>query len=309
MEVPKITEQVPQTVIEHKIDQNKLASIGTDFALLALCILVAFVSFWDVGFTLNKAFAVGWLSVFIFFVSSTTYRSKYDGGIYKGRQTDEYKKAIAAFEKARDYIISKSIADELAEWCNEYRVKDIERLRKSIVCPYMSYKEYTENYLNISKEKVNRCNLSRQAKKAVNTANAIVPVELSADKLLGVSVNVNLFGKRRILPISGQEKRKHDMIINYATKFLFTFVLGMFSIQILSDPTLETFLQWLVRMFPVIMAYITGEKSGERNISTIEIRRISAQSQMLQLFFAERKMDFAEEGQDNEVIPRIRSNG
>ena len=300
MIVPKITEEPPH-ITDHKIDQNRLASVGTDFALLAMCFLAAFVSFWDVGFSINKAFTVGWLSVLIFIVSTTTYRNKYDGGIYKGRQTKEYISAKATFEGIRDHIVANSLITTLSDWCNDYRVNDMERLQKSIVCPYMTFEEYTTKYKNISKRKVFRCDLSWQAKKAVFLANAISPIELSAESLLGISSQTNLFGKRRALPISGGEKRKRDMIVNYASKFILTFVLGMFVIEILSDPTLETFLQWLIRMFPVVTAYLTGEVNGYRNVTNVDTHRINAQSQILKLFFADEKMDLPKQGQKNDL--------
>ena len=300
MFVPKIEEE-PQRIIEHKIDQNRLVSVGTDFALLALCILAAFISFWDIGFSINKAFTVGWLSILIFIVSTTTYRNKYDGGIYKGRQTPEYQTAKASFEQVRDFIIAHSLINTLSDWCNDYRVKDLTQLQKSIVCPYMTYEEYTEKYKNLTSRKVFQCDLSWHAKKAVFLANSVMPLELSADNLLGLSNQTNLFGKRRALPISGGEKRKQDMIINYASKFILTFVLGMFVIEILSDPTLEAFLQWLIRMFPVVTAYLTGEANGYKNVTTIDTRRINAQSQILKLFFADAKIDNLEKGQKNEL--------
>lgn len=299
MFVPKIEEE-PQRIIEQKIDQNRLVSVGTDFALLALCLLAAFVSFWDVGFSINKAFTVGWLSILIFIVSTTVYRNKYDGGIYKGRQTTEYQTAKASFEKIRDFIVAKSLINTLADWCNNYRVNDLTQIQKGIVCPYMTYEEYTEKYKNITIRKVLRCDLSWQAKKAVILANSVMPLELSADGLLGISAQTNLFGKRKALPISGGEKRKHDMIANYASKFILTFVLGMFVVEILSDPTLETFLQWLIRMFPVVTAYLTGEANGYRNVTTIDTHRINAQSQVLRLFFADEKIA-PEQGQNNEL--------
>lgn len=300
MFIPKIEEE-PQRIVEHKIDQNRLVSVGTDFALLALCILAAFISFWDVGFSINKAFTVGWISILIFIVSTTTYRNKYDGGIYKGKQTTEYQTAKATFEGIRNKIIDNSLINTLSDWCNDYRIKDLTQLQKSIVCPYMTYEEYTEKYKNLTSRKVNRCDLSWQAKKAVIIANSVMPLELSANNLLGLSAQTNLFGKRRALPISGGEKRKQDMIINYASKFILTFVLGMFVIEILSDPTLETFLQWLIRMFPVVTAYLTGEANGYKNVTTFDTRRINAQSQILNLFFADANIDFTEKGQKNEL--------
>ena len=300
MEIPHIGAETPHVIQEQKIDQNKLVGIGTDIALLALCFGAAFISFWDVGFSINKAFSIGFLSVILYVVTVTVYRNRYDYGIFRGRQTKEYKGEKSNFEKLRDTIISTNLMTPLIEWCNTYRLNDLAQIRKSFVCPYMTYEEYTEKYQNISQREVNRLNLSRQAKRAIFLANSIKPLELSADKLLGVSVNVNLFGKRQALPVSGQDKRKYDMIFNYASKFLLTFVLGMFSIEILSDPTLETFLQWLVRMFPVATAYLTGEPSGYRNATAIETRRIGAQSQILHLFFADTKLDDPKQGQENE---------
>ena len=294
--IPKIEQDTPH-IIEHKVDQNRLVSAGTDVALLALCLLAAFVSFWDVGFSINKAFTVGLLSILIFVISTTVYRTKYDGGIYKGRQTTEYQTAKASFEQIRDFIVSRSLINTLADWCNKYRVNDLTQIQKGIVCPYMTYEEYTEKYKNISKRKVIRCNLSWQATKAVILANSVMPLELSADGLLGITAQTNLFGKRKALPISGGQKRKNDMIVNYASKFIFTFVLGMFAVEILSDPTLETFLQWLIRMFPVVIAYITGEINGYRNVTAIDTHRINAQSHILRLFFADSKIAFTEQGQ------------
>lgn len=299
MFVPKIEEE-PQRIIEQKIDQNRLVGVGTDFAMIALCIIAAFISFWDVGFSLNKAYSVGWLSIILYAVTVTVYRNKYDHGIYRGRQEKEYKQAQSTFGVVRDFIIENSLMGTLADWCNAYRKKDIDQIRKNFVCPYMEYSEYTENYLNLSKKEVYRQKLSRQAKRAIILANSIKPLELSADKLLGMSVNVTLFGKRRALPVSGQEKRERDMIFNYLSKFLLTFVLGMFCIEILSDPTLETFLQWLVRMFPVATAYLTGEPNGYRNATIIDPRRINAQSQILSIFFAESKIELPTQGQTNE---------
>jgi hypothetical protein len=74
----------------------------------------------------------------------------------------------------------------------------------------------------------------------------------------------------------------------------------MFVVEILSDPTLETFLQWLIRMFPVVTAYLTGEANGYRNVTTIDTQRINAQSQVLRLFFADEKID-PEQGQNNDL--------
>lgn len=291
--IPKITDYESPKIIERKIDQNKLGSIGTDIGLIVLCVIAAFVSFWDVSVTLASGFSIGWVSIIIFFAATTVYRTKYDGGIYKGKQTKEYIEAMAKFSSYKELIMSKSLTNRLADWCNKHRITDLQRLRYSIVCPYMTYEEYEQKYKNLSRERIKQLDLSRQAKKSLRIANAIQPLELSADMLLNFSGKINLFGKRKALPTSGNEKREYDFAMSYISKFLVTFVCGMFLIEVLSDPTLERFLQWLVRMFPIVVAFLTGENNGYRNVVNVDTVRIDVQNQYLTLFFADEKIDTA----------------
>ncbi len=293
MEIPKISEESGKgpLINENKIDANRFQSITTDISLIAVCIIAAVVSFWDMSITIASVVTVGWMSVLLYIVTTSVYRSKYDGGIYKGRQTEEYKTALATFNRFRDHIMEHSLTDKLAEWCNTYRANDLTQIKKNIVCPYMTYQEFQEKYENISKEKAKSLGLSRQAQKAVNTANAIKPLELSADMLLNTSASRNIFGKRRALPTSGSTQREIDLATNYISKFVVTFICGMFTIQVLSSPSLESFLQWIVRMFPVVMAFLTGEPNGYKNVVSVDTRRILAQTHILKLFFADEKID------------------
>ena len=300
MEIPKIGEEPQYKVIEQKIDQNRLESLGTNIALITLCVIAAFISFWDISITLSSVFTVGWVSVLLYTVTTTIYRTKYDGGIFRGKKEKEYIDVMQTFTEMRNYVMEHSLTDTLSDWCNSYRIRDITQLRKSIVCPYMTYEEYKEKYQNISKEKVNRCGLSKQAKRAVLLANSISPLELTADMLLNSSGRRNLFGKRKALPTSGNEKRDIDFAKNYISKFIITFICGMFAIRIISDPTLKTFLQWIVRMIPIVIAFLTGEPGGYRNVTIIDTKRIDAQNQLLKMFFADAKIDLSAKGQNNE---------
>lgn len=296
--IDKITEKIDvakKATEGIKIDEKKAGSIGTDVALIALCVIAAFVSFWDVSITFASAFAIGWVSVFLYIVTTTVYRTKYDGGIYKGRETEAYKQAKEAFSKKRESVVKNSMTDELRDWCNDYRKKELESLRKDIVCPYMTYEEYLEKYANMGKEDIKALPLSHQIKRAIHRANRIEPVELRADMLLNASENINLFGKRRALPMSGGEKRGLDFLNSYISKFIITFLCGMFVIDILSDPSLEMFLQWVVRMFPVVTAFLTGDTNGYRNAVEVDTNRLVAQEKMLTLFFLDKGVKEDEE--------------
>lgn len=299
MTVPHIASDTTPQSVEPRIDVNRTSSLLTDVAMFAMCIIAAVASFWDISLTFDSAVTVSAMAIMLYLVTITVYRTKYDGGISKGKQSEEYKTVKSVFDEMRNHIINNSLTDELANWCNDYRAKDIEQIRKSIICPHMSYNDYTEKYKNISKEKVRQSGLSKQAKKAINQANAITPLVLTPAMLLDMMHTRGLFGIRNALPMAGQTRRKIDLGFNYVSKFVVTFICGMFAVTILSDPSLDTFVQWTIRMFPIVLALFTGEPSGIRNILNVETRRVNAQTHLLSIFFADNSIDRFAEGKRN----------
>jgi hypothetical protein len=267
-------------------DADSVSSALLNVGIFFLCFLAAFVSFWDVRLTfdLTRIFSIGWVAVLLYIVTIMVYRTKYDGGVALGKQGETYRNAIEAFSSIKASILSANAVDKLREWCLDLQKKDFDAVRKEIVYPYMDYGEYVEKYQTLTKKQVKASNLSRNAKKAVIQANKIAPAELSSDMLLNQSYSRSLFGKRRILPISGDDRRRSDLLINYVNVFVRTFICGMFVIEIVSDPTLDTFMQWMVRMVPILMALITAPSAGEKNASEIAPRRLTAQTEILKRF-------------------------
>ena len=270
-----------------KIDSDHLSSLATNAGLIILCAIAAFVSFWDVRFTLDKAFTIGWVTVLLYITATTVYQTKYDGGVFRGRQTEQYKNTLKDFKTARAKVDKNSLIDNLRDWCNEFRIKDIEQVRKDIVCPYIKYEEYLQKYVNRSKQKINQLDLTPNLKKAINRANAIQPVELTPDMLLNSSFSKKLFGKRSILPRSGDTQRKGDFISNYVQRFVITFLCGMIVVQVISNPTFDTFLQWVIRMIPIVMAFLTGDTGGYRNATEVDTKRLDAQTRILEMLFSD----------------------
>lgn len=276
------------------IDVDNLASLSTNAFLILLCVISSLVSFWDIKFTFDKAFTVGWVAVLLYMVSTTVYRTKYDGGLYQGKQTKAFKDSLKAFTTLRNRVNEMHLTDSLRDFCNDFRRKDMENVQRNIVCPYMSFQEYKAQYAHLSPKEVTSLRLSKKAKKAIIEANRVEPVELTSDMLLNLSFSKSLFGKRKILPRSGDEQRRGDLISNYAQKFFVTFICGMFIVEVVSNPTLDTFLQWIIRMVPIVMAFLTAPAAGFRNATEITPKRMDAQASMLHTFF------FTIEGTSNE---------
>jgi hypothetical protein len=287
-----------------KIDTDNLRSITTNAGLIIVCIIAAMVSFWDLRITFDDAFSVGWVAIMLYFVATSVYRTKYDGGIYRGKQSEAYKKANDKFCELREKVLQKSLEGRLRGWCNAYRTNDLDNIRREIVCPYLSYDKYLSEYANLSKRRIKSMGLSKKVSRAIIAANDIEPAELSADMLLSASVQKNLFCKRRILPRSGDEQRRGDFIKNYAVRFFMTFICGMFIVEVVSDPTLDTFLQWMVRMIPIVLAFLSGESNGFANATEVTCKRIDAQARLLETFLAD-----VEKVSNHEEAEALSSNG
>jgi hypothetical protein len=270
------------------LDADGLQAVATNVCLIALCVIASLASFWDVKLTFDHAVTVGWLAILLYLVATTVYNTKYDGGVYKGRQTEAYKTANEDFYKLRDQISDQRLTDDLRDWCNDFRVKERDNLRKNIICPYMRFDTYLDMYENLSRKEVKKLPLSKKVKQAINTANQVEPVDITADKLLNLYVPRRFFKKRKILPISGDDQRRGDIIVNYVKRFFLTFVCGMFIVEVVSSPSLDTFLQWIIRMIPIVMAFLTAPAGGFRNATEVSVKRLNAQSKLLKTFLADR---------------------
>lgn len=263
---------------------ESISSIATNAFLILLCFIAALVSFWDVRFTFDKAFNVSFVTILLYIVATTVFRTKYDGGLFKGKQTNEYKDALNAFTEKRKKILDCELTDDLREWCNDFRRKDLDNVRKNIVCPYMAFSEYLKKYEMLDDAQINALPLPKMVKKALIAANKTEPIDLTSDMLLNLSFSKTFFGKRKILPCSGDEKKRIDIITDYAKRFVVTFICGMFLVEIVSNPTFDTFLQWTIRMIPVVTAFITAPAGGFKNATEIAPKRMNAQAEMLTAF-------------------------
>ena len=273
------------------VDADKLQNVGTNLGLLLLCFVAAFVSFWDINlyFDASKLLSIGFVTILIYIITVTVYRTKYDDGLLQGRSTDVYKEASARFEELCKQINENLLIDSLRAWCNEYRRKEVESIRRDIITPYLSYAEYESKYLMLSDREINKLPLQKGLKRAIKSANHILPAELTADMLLNRAFSVKIFGKRKMLPKSGDEQRHFDLSLNYIKVFVRTFLCGVFVVQVVSDPSIETVLQWVVRMIPIVMAFITAHPAGFKNASEISVRRINAQSGVIDIFLADER--------------------
>lgn len=277
-------------------EADKIKEVGLNVSLLFLCFIASFVSFWDVeiAFDLNKIFSISFVTVLIYIITVTVFRSKYDTGLYKGRETEPYKEAVKRFDALAKEIADNLLVDRLRDWCNAFRRKDLADVRYNIISPFMTYQEYEEKYMNLSKAQVRQLPLNKTTRKAILRANKVLPAELTSDMLLSRSFSTTIFGKRKILPKSGEQQRERDLLLSYINAFIRTFICGMFVISVASDPSVDTFIQWLIRMVPIVMAFVTAPAAGYRNVTDTTTRRISAQSGILDLFFADKVKEDAE---------------
>lgn len=275
--------------IGKSINEDGAKNALSNALLIGICFIASFTSFWNVTLTFDTAIAITWTSVLLYIVTTTVFSAKYEHGITNGKNCDRYKNAISELGSKRKEILEKDLIDHLSDWCNAFVKKELIQTRKSIIGSYMTYEDYTEKYASMTEKDVSKSSLPNNIKKAIKRANSIEPVVMTADMLLSVTFDRQFWWKRRVLPKSGDEQRRFDYLSNYISKFILIFLFGMVVIDIVGNPTLETFLQWLVRMIPISLAYLNGEISGYKNTTEVAPARIEAQIMVLERYYSEQR--------------------
>ena len=117
---------------EHRHD-NARASIGAEEGklrmsnamLCALVLVAALVSFTGITFSIQAIRDFTALTVFIYFITTMTYRNRYNCGKLRGRESKEYREAIKEYRDAVNEIPDTVTDDRIAAYCEEYKKREL----------------------------------------------------------------------------------------------------------------------------------------------------------------------------------------
>lgn len=253
-----------------------------DVMLAALVVIAATVSFTDFSFSLGSLANITALTVFLYIVTVFVYRNRYAGGIARGKKETEYTEALSEYRKSRGEIYEKDLAGLVPSFCTAYKKRELREYRESLLCDIdMSYDEYSEKYLRMTRREILREPLSLEVKRTLIKCNSARSVKL----MPGMILNENgEFDRQKLIGKSGRQRERTDKRKEAISRAVYVLFGALIAFDVIFNFSLQTILMWAVRMLPVILAMITGDDEGYCNITVTEVAFKKAQVNVINLF-------------------------
>lgn len=253
-----------------------------DIMLGALVIIAAVISMTDFSFSVGSIANITALTLFLYLITTFVYRNRYAKGIIRGKKEKEYTDSLAEYREKRDWIYDNNLAGQVPAFCTYYKKKELREYREALLSDIeMSYEEYAEKYLNMPKRKIMALPLSLEAKQVLLKCNAAKSIRL----MPGMILNENgEFDRQHLIGKSGKQRELQDKRKNAITRALYVVFGGLIVFDVIFNFSMQTCLQWLIRMLPVVIAIISGDDSGYCNISVTEVAFKKGQINVISLF-------------------------
>jgi hypothetical protein len=276
-----------------------------DIMLGALVIIAAVISLTDFSFSIGSIANITALTIFLYLITTFVYRNRYAKGVMRGKREEEYISSLEEYRQKRDWIYNNNLAGYVPAFCTYYKKKELREYRESLLSDVeIPYEEYAEKYLKLPKRKIMALPLSIEAKKIILKCNAAKSIKL----MPGMILNENgEYSRHKLIGKSGKQREIQDKRKNAITRAVYVLFGGLIVFDVIFNFSLQTCLQWLIRMLPVVLAIITGDDSGYCNISVTEVAFKKGQSNVINLFseyleeqkiLPERKEEVAEASTD-----------
>ena len=272
--------------------------------MLAIMVIIAsVVSFTDFRISLGKIQQLTTLAVFLYIITSLVYQNRYNRGKIRGKMDSEYKDSLREYRQKRQTIYDNSVAGLVPEFCRSYKIKELQEYRTSLLSDVeIEYSEYKEKYRRLPFLDVLRLRLPWDLKKTIIKCNRAKPIRLAAGLILNENGEMD---REKLIGQSGREREKRDkrkQLINRAITVLFG---AAVVVNIISDFSVITIIQWAVRMLPIIAAIPMGDDSGYCNITVTETTFKRDQVSVINLFneYVKEKKQFVQStAEDNEDV-------
>lgn len=206
------------------------------------------------------------LSFFVFiFCSYAMYINGSGSGINAGRRSDTYNAAKQTYDDLKKEIIDKKLQGRMPEFCRFYIEDELRNTRNSLLIEVgIDFAVYQERYVGKDKATLEQNEfLSKMQIEAIVAANKVNPIRLTPEMIMKRGR-----GQSSRKPL-GQEPDKKRRI-GYVIKFIFicgvSILIAVLSLAPKADLTWATFVECVLKLFPVVLNGFLGYKSGYENI-------------------------------------------
>ena len=241
----------------------------SDRLLVALVAIAAIVGFTDLSFNVQSLLRVSALTVFLYFLTTITYRNRYDHGKLKGKASLDYQEAMQEYKDAIESIPKECTDDMISEYCERYKERELSDYRRELLMPLrVSEKEYQEKYLDMRFWQILFLKKSWGFRFTIMKCNRAKPIRLTPSMILNESGDGRQ--RRRALGLSGKQRENRDKGKQALERAIVTMSSGAIAVSLIVDFSWQELALWAVRILPVVTAIIYGSNDGYDDIAVTE---------------------------------------
>jgi len=212
------------------------------------------ISLGEISLTLTSVRNITLLVSVLYVLATLVYQNRYTVNLEKGKRSSEYVKAYAEYDGLRREITQRGIVSRLPLFCAEYTASELKGYREGLLAGVsMSYKEYEERYAHVtSYDLKHKYRLSRPVRMAIIKAQRAKPIILNKNMILLNDGDATC--REKPFVITSRKRQSRDYTANMVSRVLITLLSGAVAVELLVEPSLESLVQWCVRMVPVVSA-------------------------------------------------------
>lgn len=284
-DAPKTMGQIIENVgnTKKKVVKSILSYTGL---LIELLLVVAVIVVFTTDVQLDTAVGIAELGLSIFvlvFCAYLSYINCSNSGIKAGKLTKIYTDTTTTYDTVKKVITDKKIQARINEFGLYYRKNELINSRSTIIADYgIEYNEYKQKYLGKDKKTIEELeDLSKDAKKAILAANNTKSIDFNAATMLKRGRK-----SARRSPLGSDPKRKRAIqhFVRFVTTLFTCVVTGVIALEMLVDPSWNTFAECLLKLLPVVINAFLGYKMGYENITIDTVNYMNDQIDLMRQF-------------------------
>ncbi|MBQ8836456.1 MAG: hypothetical protein IJ002_03205 [Clostridia bacterium] len=253
-----------------------------DVMLSALVVIAAVISFTDFSFSLRGVSNLTALTVFLYIITMYVYRNRYMKGISRGRQDEEYIRALENYRAKRKELDESELTGRVSEFCTYYKKKELREYRESLLCDIdMTYEEYREKYMRMSLRQLKKAGITYEGIRVIRKCNRAKAIKLYPGMILNENGE---YDRQKLIGRSGRERERSDVKREAISRALYVIFGSVIVINVMFNFSFITVAQWIIRMLPVVIAIISGDDGGYCCITVTETNFKHGQVGIINLF-------------------------
>ena len=217
----------------------------------------------------------------LIFCSYSMYICCADTGTKNGLMSTSYTEAKNKVDQLKGYIVSSRKQGKLPAFCKKYVEDELIRTKTYKLSTIgIDYDDYVKEYMYRDDEYIDALpHLSKMQKSVIKETNAIVPIRLNPEMLMG-GIREKL--RRSPLEVNPKDSKKLEFAVKFFQISAISLIMSVIAFDVVADPSWAVFASVCMKLVNVITNGFAGYKTGYDNIVIDTTNYIESQCNVLQ---------------------------